>query len=141
MGNGADTVGELRTWAEGQLENFRTILIGIDGNNGLRGEIKDLRNRQERIDKDVQALRKWGEDKIVELWHEKRPVECLGLEALTKQEKAMEARLAAVDSKADQVTKIVQIIETTRRENPATLLAVIGTGVFSIAVALIGRLP
>ena len=74
-----------------ELTKLRTVVMGADGNNGLRSRVVNL----ERACIDIK-------DTISDIWNNKRREECLGIEALNSHiaQHAVEKREAGEMSKA-----------------------------------------
>lgn len=71
-------IKELRAWVEGVIDKLMVILTGVNGDNGLRGDIKTLNSRVAATEHEISRVEKWGQ----ELWHEKREPTCIGKKLL-----------------------------------------------------------
>jgi hypothetical protein len=115
---------ELKAWAEGKVREVEIILIGVDGTNGLRGNIRALEEKVETQAEKLQKGIEWGE-RVWEI-ERKKPGNCLGVEAV----KALEARLAAERAATDKL-----ILES--RKARYTMLTGLGVGLLAAASPII----
>jgi hypothetical protein len=111
---------ELKAWAEGKVREVEIILIGVDGTNGLRGNIRKLEETVDVQAHQLQAGIEWG-NRVWEVERHK-PGGCIGKELVGK----LEARLAA------EKTEMTALIVETRKARYAMLT---GLGVGLIAAA------
>lgn len=112
---------EIRAYVDGQIQNFMTILTGVDGTNGIRGELKDLRRRQEQTDKDVKELEDWGKETVNDLWHTQRPLNCIGKKAVDELRAEEEKKLDVI---LKTIEKLDSKIEEKGRERRQTMVAI-----------------
>lgn len=96
-------VREMRAWVEGKLRELEIALIGIDGGNGLRGNIQKNTERIDSLEHQVVAGIEWG----TRLWDVERhkPGGCIGKLAVEE----LEARLLL-----DAESREKEVIETRR---------------------------
>jgi len=128
---------EIRAWMEGKVREFEVILFGADGDNGMRGTIRELKDdrdktdmKLEEVDKKVDAAVAWGKH----LWEVERhqPGQCIGRAAV----EALEKRLAEATATQEKDRRDM------RKTRNAMLVAFCGMMVSSataIVVALINR--
>lgn len=68
-----ETARELgKVW--GELREHRAILVGPDGANGVRGQVKELYARTEAQGQAIADAR----EEFLDYWHNKRPEQCIG---------------------------------------------------------------
>jgi hypothetical protein len=77
---------------EAQIREIRTALIGIDGQNGLRGELRDFLKRYEARDGEVREWQKAVEDRWNNYIQAEREETCYGSARLDKYIKDEEKR-------------------------------------------------
>lgn len=136
---------ELRAWIEGALEKIMVILTGVNGDNGLRGDIKKLEARVVETESEIERVEAWGHAKVEELWHEKREPTCIGKKLIhdyeqrhiadhdreTEEREAMNSTLrSAIDSLTTRLDNMRDRDELAAQEREkdrrATRLAIIG---------------
>jgi hypothetical protein len=115
---------ELKAWAEGKVREVEIILIGVDGTNGLRGNIRKLEEDVDIQGHQLQAGIEWG-NRVWEI-ERKKPGGCLGIEAVEK----LEARLAAEHAATDKL-----ILES--RKARYTMLTGLGVGLLAAASPIV----
>jgi hypothetical protein len=77
---------------EAQIREIRTALIGLDGKNGLRGELRAFIDRYDQRDGDVKAWQKSVEDRWNTYLQIERQTTCYGAAKLDEYIKQDEKR-------------------------------------------------
>lgn len=122
------TLATFREWGEGKVNAVMLILTGVDGSNGIRGDVRELKVQHERLEGEVRRLEKWGSD----LWNIERPANCLGEAAVARLREDIETQRVADTNLALEMRKL--------RTTTWSVLAVALIGAASsIAVAVITR--
>ena len=129
-------IRELRAWIEGELK----ILYG--NHDGTREESRELRIALVLLKEKLLHLEQWGKDTVNDLWHVKRPAECLGKEALEDYKREVEKQMADVVEKANMVSDIMKAIADSKKQITVALIGFAGvlvTVAAGIIVALITK--
>jgi hypothetical protein len=97
---------------EAQIREIRTALIGIDGQNGLRGELRDFLKRYEARDDEVREWQKAVEDRWNNYIQYERVQTCHGAAQLNeyiKQEEKRRAERRQTDVTAIEYKKAINV--------------------------------
>jgi len=97
---------------EAQIREIRTALIGIDGQNGLRGELRDFLKRYEARDMEVREWQKAVEDRWNNYIRSERVQTCYGaaqLDEYIQQEEKRRAERRQTDITAVEFRKAVTV--------------------------------
>jgi CTP-dependent riboflavin kinase len=80
---------ELKAWTEGKLRELEILFIGVDGSNGLRGDLRELKctvntlsDKIDDVEKEVKEAWQWGKDAYYIERH--KDGQCIGKAALDK---------------------------------------------------------
>jgi len=111
---------------EAEIRELRTAIIGIDGRNGLRGELREFMKRVDERDEDIRQWQKAVEDRWNKYLQEDREATCYGTERLEEYIKQEEKR------RSERRQTDVTAIEYKKAINVALI-----TSMASIVVALI----
>lgn len=113
-------IDTLKAWAEGKVREFEIVLMGPAGDNGMRGNLKNMAARQNVLERRMSI----NEDKIREaeawgkhVWEVERPAQCLGVAEV----KRLEAKMAAEEKERAEAK------ERDRRELRQLKWALFGT--------------
>lgn len=143
----------------GDIKELRTALIGIDGHNGLRGELREfileMRRRDERQDAGIEKAEQYREaleEKVDEairyshkVWEVDRflPGGCLGVKALEEHLDELEAKEKALAEaelqKAERDKLLVLELRKARIASRGTTIAAIVAALGAVAVAVISK--
>lgn len=97
---------------EAQIREIRTALIGIDGQNGLRGELRDFLKRYEARDDEVREWQKAVEDRWNNYIQSERIQTCHGAAQLNeyiKQEEKRRSERRQTDITAVEFKKAITV--------------------------------
>ena len=123
----------------GDVKELRTAIVGIDGHNGLRGELRDFLKRfdvwQQQSEERTSAVEARVEEGIAwgkHLWEVDRhePGGCLGIEALNQYRKELDAKDRRKEDLSIELRK-------SRQAMLAAIIVAMLTSAASIIVALI----
>lgn len=136
---------ELRAWIEGALDKIMVTLIGLDGGNGIRGDLRKLTERVDVTEAEIERVEQWGHAKVEELWHEKREPTCIGKKLIHDYEqrhiadhdRELEEREAANQAITQAIATLTTRLDNMRdrdelaaqereKDRRATRLAIIG---------------
>ena len=130
-----------KIWKE--LEAIRVSVIGIDGNNGLRGEVRDMTKRlEEKIakhDKDFAEEKRLREknDRAFEDFLLTRKNTCLVAVDLEKYKCEQREREALEKKEKDVENKFYEEQRTELKKARLTVLSAIGVALISAGVAVL----
>lgn len=97
---------------EQQIAEIRTALIGIDGRNGLRGELRDFIKRYEERDSEIREWQKAVEDRWNSYLQTERKETCYGsarLEEYISQEEKRRTERRQADVTAIEYKKAINV--------------------------------
>jgi hypothetical protein len=89
------TVLTLKTWAEGEFKRIVEMLVGVNGSNGIRGDLKLVREEQGRLEEKFDLLDKKVDKATADAWHlweveRFEPGKCIGATEVRKLEEKFE---------------------------------------------------
>lgn len=102
LGKALGRIAEFRAWAEGKVREVEIILMGPTGDNGIRGNVRELKadhedtkKRLDRVDEDLREAKAWGR----RVWEVERhePGKCIG----SVRVEELRADLKAKDERED----------------------------------------
>lgn len=80
-------IDTLKAFFEGKFREFEIMLHGVNGDNGIRGKLRELhedhaetKQRLDVLDKDLSEARAWGQ----RIWEVERPANCIGSAEVSK---------------------------------------------------------
>lgn len=129
----------LKTWAEGEVRRIGEILVGVNGNNGIKGDLKVVREEQTKLEEKIDALEKHVDDSVQKAWHlweveRYEPGKCIGANEVRK----LEAKIDA-DRKRDHEAEDARNADRSRERREARRLQY--TLIGAILTSLIASVP
>jgi len=120
---------------EGEFKEIKTALIGIDGRNGLRGELREFAERveaqTEAQNRRTRELEEWRidiEKRLQEYLHVTRPQTCIGKKALEEYVEQVEAKVEEHKDERRRSDRLsVELTKTRNTFRAAILVALITT--------------
>jgi hypothetical protein len=137
-------IDTLRAWAGGQFARIDMILVGVNNDNGIKGDIRaleadsrQLAARIETISSEVRDAREWGQ----RIWEVERPANCLGIAAVDAFRVELDARearaLALRETEAVERRREMTELRKARIAMMGTVGAAMLTSAAAVVVALI----
>jgi hypothetical protein len=127
------TMETMRAWADGQVERLMLVLVGLDGGNGLKGDIRVLSARVEKTETEIVRLEAWGH----KLWDVDRPAECIGAIAVEALEARLKAQELARAAERQLHERELDALQRARIAMIGAILASAMAAIGSVVVALI----
>jgi hypothetical protein len=125
-------IQQLRTWVEGEIKL-------LQGNTEL---VRELRDGLRQLSDKLLELEKWGTETVNDLWHVKRPAECLGMGALETYKREVEKQMSDVVEKTELFAQIMDAIQKQKKDITIALIGfagVIVTAGVTLAIAVIAK--
>jgi hypothetical protein len=129
------TLETLHVWAEGQIERVMLVLVGLNGSNGIKGDIRDLTTRVETTETEIMRLEAWGH----KLWDVDRPALCLGIVAVEALEAKLKAQELARVTERQLHERELDALQRARIAMLGAILASAMAAIGSVVVAVISR--